>query len=460
MSVVEQGGMGPGSKPGLIDLDPYESIAATAIPKWHGGMTLGYSIMFLFFCVFGGFAAFAPLQSSVMAPGSIRVDREPRIVQHPSGGLVKNIFVREGQHVEKGDKLIELDPTRGGAEREILRKRYFGGLITKARLEAEREGQDSMKLPPEILDRADDPSIREMIETEQGLLDSRMAAREGEVALIHELMAQTRTAIGANQDRLKSLDEEIRLIDEELANVRELYEKGLERLSRVRALERTRANLQGNRSALVGDIAGMRQRLSEFDMRILQAERQQEAQVASQLDAVARQIRESGQQLPVTELMYDQLEIRAPETGRVVRLMVQSKGAVIGAGQVLMEIVPDNEDLVVIGQVNPRDIDSIIKDMDNLKVTVRLTAFSQRFTHPVEGKLIQVSPDVIKTDGGTPYYRVDIRLDKKSLTNILEGQQIVSGMPALAMLGVGERTLLTYLLDPLIRSFQQALREP
>ncbi|MDF1792329.1 MAG: HlyD family type I secretion periplasmic adaptor subunit [Thalassobaculaceae bacterium] len=460
MSIVEQGGLVPKRQGGLIDLDPYESIAASAVPKWHRGMALGYSIMFLFFGVFGAFAALAPLQSSVIAAGTIRVDREPRIVQHPSGGMIKELLVREGQHVHKGDKLIVLDPTRGNAEREILRKRYFGGLITQARLEAERRGEDSMELPPEILDRADDPTIMEMIESEQSLLASRMAARGGEVELIHELMAQTRTGIGASQERLASLDEEIRLIDEELVNVQELYAKGLERLSRVRALERTRASLKGSRSMLVGDIAGMRQRLSELDIRILQSGRQQEAQVATQLDAVARQIRESGQQLPVTEQMFDQLDIRAPESGRVLRLAVNTKGAVISGGQVLMEIVPDDEELVVIARVNPKDIDSLTKDIEHLKVTVRLTAFSQRFTHPVEGELIQVSPDVIQSDKGSPYYRVDIRLNKDSLDHILEGQHLVSGMPAMALLGVGERTLLTYLMDPLIRSFQKALREP
>lgn len=460
MSIVEQGGLRSSSNPGMIALDPYESISAAAVPKWRQGMTIGYTIMFLFFGVFGAFAAFAPLQSSVMAPGTLRVDREPRIIQHANGGVVEEVLVREGQHVNKGDTLIVLDPTRGKAEREILRKRYYGGLITKARLEAERDGEDSFRLPPEILDRADDPAIREMIESEQQLLDSRMAARQGEVSLIHEVMEQTRTAIDANQERLAALDDEIRLIEEELVNVRELYQKGLERLSRVRALERTKASLRGSRSGLVGDIAGMRQRLSEYDMRILQSERQLEAQLSGQLDVVNRQIREAAQQLPVTEQMFDRLELRAPESGRVVRLTVNTAGAVIGAGQVLMEIVPDDEELVVVARVKPREIDSVTQSMDDLKVTVRLTAFSQRFTHPVEGELIQVSPDVIESASGTSYYRVDIRLDPSSLDHILGDQQLVSGMPAMALLGVGEKTLLTYLLEPLIRSFTTALREP
>lgn len=462
MSVVEQqGGLTPKTGSGLIALDPYESISASAVPHWASGMRLGYAIMFLFFGVFGAFAAFAPLQSSVMAPGSLRVDREPRIIQHANGGVVQEVLVREGQYVSKGDTLLVLDPTRGEAERDILRKRYYGGLITKARLEAEREGDDAIRLPSEVLDLADDPEIRDMIESEEQLLDSRMAARRGEISLVREQMAQTRTAISAGQERLEALDEEIRLIDEELANVRELYEKGLERLSRVRALERTRASLRGSRSGLVGDIAGMRQRLSEYDMRILQSERQQEAQISGQLDMVNRQIRESAQQLPVTEQMFDRLELKAPESGRVVRLTVNTAGAVIGAGQVLMELVPDNEELVVVAKVKPRDIDSVTQGMGDLKVTVRLTAFSQRFTHPVEGELIQVSPDVIEpAQGGSSYYRVDIRLDSTSLEHILGDQPLVSGMPALAMLGVGEKTLLTYLLEPLIRSFTTALREP
>jgi HlyD family type I secretion membrane fusion protein len=458
MSIVEQGAAA--GRAGLIELDPYEKIAAAAVPRWRSGMTLGYSIMFLFFGVFGVFSAFAPLASSVMAPGTIRVDREPRVIQHPSGGVVKSLLVREGQHVNKGDKLIVLDETRGIAERDILRKRYFGGLVTQARLQAERDGEDSITLPPEVLDRATDPDIADMIESEQALLESRQAARRGETQLVRELMEQTHTKIRASEERLATLDEEVRLINDELESVRELYEKGLERLPRLRQLERGRASLMGSRSALVGDIATQRQRLGEYELRILQSERRFQAEVLGQLDMIGRQVREAGQQLPVTEKMFSQLDIRAPVSGRVVRLAINTEGAVIGAGQVLMEIVPDDEDLVVVARVKPTDIDALNAGLGNLKVTVRLTAFSQRFTHPVEGELIQVSPDVIESGKGASFYRVDIRLDKTSLEHILEDQQLVSGMPALAMLGVGERTLLTYLLDPLIRSFQRALREP
>lgn len=461
MSLVEQGGSAAGrTNSGLINLDPYEQIAASAKPKWRQGMTLGYTIMFLFFGVFGGFAAFAPLASSIIASGTVRVDREPRIIQHPNGGLVNELHVREGQHVHKGDPLLVLDPTRGNAERNILRKRYFNGMITQARLEAERDGEDSITLPPEVLDHADDPAIVEIIESEQALLQSRLAARRGEIELVRGLMDQTRTAIGAAEQRLEALEEEIRLIDDELEGVRELYEKGLERLPRLRALERGRASLKGRRSALIGEIAGMRQRLNEYEIRIIQSERQSQAQILQQLDMVSQQIREAGQQLPVTEQKYEQLELKAPVSGRVLRLAINTEGSVIAAGQVLMEIVPDDEELVVVARVKPTDIDVLTESIGHLKVTVRLTAFSQRFTHPVEGELIQVSPAAIEPEGGKPYYRVEVRLNKESLDHILGERQLVAGMPATAMLGVGERTLLTYLMDPLIRSFELSLREP
>jgi len=460
MTLVENGGARPVVGAGRVDLDPYESIAATARPKWRSGMTFGYAVIIGFFGILGGFAAFAPLASSVIAPGSVRVDRDPRIIQHPSGGVVEELRVREGQHVRKGDVLLTLDPTTGVAEREILRKRYYGGLITQARLEAERDGAETFTLPAEVLDEADDPAILEMIDSEQDLLTSRVAARAGEIELLREQITQTEIAIGASQERLSTLDEEIRLIDEELEGVRELYEKGLERISRVRSLERGKAGLKGARAAMVGDIARFRERLGEYELRILQSKRQTQADLLAQLDAVQRQIREAGERLPVTERQFSQLVVKAPTTGRIVRLMLNTEGAVIGAGQVLMEIVPDDEELVVVARVKPRDIDALNNAKGDLNVTVRLTAFSQRFTHPVEGELIQVSADVTKSDAGSSFYRADVRLDKTSLKNILRDQELVSGMPATVMLGVGEKTLLTYLLDPLIRSFDAALREP
>jgi HlyD family type I secretion membrane fusion protein len=461
MSTVDQpvarGALAPsGQRP--IDLDPYEKISKLALPKWRGATRFGWIVLLTFFIGFGGFATFAPLASSVKALGTVRVDREPRIVQHPNGGLVEKLLVREGQHVEAGDTLLILDETRGAAELEVLRKRYDGGLITRARLEAERDGLQEIVFPDEILDRLDDPVLMEMVASEQDLLLSRRSAREGEIGLIREVIAQTRTNIAASQERLALLDEEIRLVKDELEIVQGLYERGQERLSRVRNLQRTIASTQGRRAGLVGTIAQHRQRISEMELRILQSDRDYQTQILGQLDGVRRMLRETGEQLPVSEQLVEQLELKAPVTGTIVRLGLNTDGAVIASGQVLMEIVPDDEELVVVATIKPRDIDALNKGVSN--VSVRLTAFSQRFTHPVEGDLLYVSPDVIRSDGGSSGYRAEIRLRKESLEAILRDQQLVAGMPALAMIGVGERTLLTYLLDPLLRSFDAALREP
>jgi HlyD family type I secretion membrane fusion protein len=461
MSTVDQPAMRGALVPSSqrpIDLDPYEKISKLALPRWRGATRFGWIMLLLFFVGFGGFATFAPLASSVKAMGTVRVDREPRIVQHPNGGLVERLLVREGQRVQAGETLLILDETRGAAELEVLRKRYDAGLITQARLEAERDGLQEIIFPDEILDRLDDPVLMEMVASEQDLLVSRRSAREGEIGLIREVIAQTRTNITASQERLALLDEEIRLVREELEIVQGLYERGQERLSRVRNLQRTIASTQGRRAGLVGTIAQHRQRISEMELRILQSERDLQTQILGQLDGIKRMLRETGEQLPVSQQLVEQLELKAPVSGTIVRLGLNTDGAVIASGQVLMEIVPDDEELVVVATINPRDIDALNKGVSN--VTVRLTAFSQRFTHPVEGDLLYVSPDVIKGDGGRSGYRAEIRLRKESLDAILMDQQLVAGMPAMAMIGVGERTLLTYLLDPLLRSFDAALREP
>lgn len=461
MSTVDQPAMHGALVPSSqrpIDLDPYEKISKLALPRWRGATRFGWIVLLLFFVGFGGFATFAPLASSVKAVGTVRVDRDPRIVQHPNGGLVERLLVREGQRVQAGETLLILDETRGAAQLEVLRRRYDAGLITQARLEAERDGLEEIIFPDEILDRLDDAVLMEMVASEQDLLASRRSAREGEIGLIREVIAQTRTNIAASQERVALLDEEIRLIKEELEIVQGLYERGQERLSRVRNLQRTIASTQGRRAGLVGTIAQYRQRISEMELRILQSDKEFQTQILGQLDGIKRTLRETREQLPVSQQLVEQLELKAPVSGTIVRLALNTDGAVIGSGQVLMEIVPDDEELVVVASINPRDIDALNNGVSN--VTVRLTAFSQRFTHPVEGDLLYVSPDVIRSDGGSGGYRAEIRLRKESLEAILKDQQLIAGMPALAMIGVGERTLLTYLLDPLLRSFDAALREP
>lgn len=457
MSLVERDL--PGVPVTGLKFDPYQAISRQARPQWNKAVTAGYLVVLAFFGGFGGFAAFAPLQSSVMAVGELRVDNNRKTVQHPEGGIVAEINVREGQRVEKDEVLLRLDATRDNAQSNTLRRRYLGALAEQARWIAERDDLDTITFPKTVLDELSDPEIAEFVSAQRAVFKARRESREGQIKLIQSQADQARNQIESVKVERASVQDQLKLIERELASVRELYEKGLERLPRLLALQRNQAALRGGIGRLNGSISQFEKQISESELRVVQIERDLQREVAAQLEALGAQIQDLKQQEPVIQATVRRLDIRAPRTGRVIDLRVFTIGQVIGRGESLMQIVPEDEDLIVVVKVKPRDIDSLNNGVT--KVQVRMTSFSQRFTHPVEGHLESVSNDVVQDpDGSPPYYRVIIRLDPDSRDHILHGQALTSGMPAMAMIGVGEKTLMTYLLEPLTRSISDSLREP
>lgn len=457
MTLVEREAPGLPALP--TTFDPYEEIARKARPHWRKATIAGYAVILVFFGGFGSFAAMAPLHSAVMAPAQVRVDNERKVIQHPEGGIVAEILVREGQRVKEGEVLLRLDPTRDTAQANSIRKRYLSAIAERARLVAERDAASTITFPDELLRETADPEVAEIIAGQRAVFESRQASRNGQVKLILGQIDQARTQIDAVKLERASVQEQLRLIDRELAAVRELYAKGLERLPRMLSLERNQAALKGQIGRLTGQIAQLEKQIGDSELRISQLERDLQSEVAVQLDTVVEQIQALNEQRPVVTASVRRLELRAPRSGRIIDLKVHTIGEVIGRGESIMQIVPEGEDLVVIAQVSPRDIDSLNNGIT--RVQVRMTSFSQRFTHPVDAHLESISGDIVSDgEGGMPYYRAIIRLDPASREHLLHGVELTSGMPALAMIGVGEKTLLTYLIEPLSRSISDSLREP
>lgn len=439
--------------------DPYDEIAKNAKPRWQTAMWVGYFFVFMFFGGFGGFAALAPLQSSIKATGSLRIDNERKVVQHRHGGIVADIRVREGQRVEEGEVLLTLDPTEDRARLDATRKQHWAALAERARLVAERDELEAIRFPSEITENLHVPDVAEIVANERYQFDTRRQSRDGQTQLMLGQIDQSDTILGAYELERDSVIEQIDLVARELTAVRELYEKGLERLPRLLALERHQAGLKGRLGRLDGDIARTKQQISDTELRIIQFERGFQEQVAARLDAVVHRIQQLNEQLPVVDDKVRRLEVRAPRTGRIIDMAVFTVGGVVAPGQVLMEIVPEDEELVVVADISPRDIENLNSGIT--KIQIRMTSFSQRFTHPINGELLSVSQDTVENPRtGKSSYKAIIRLDPASKELILPGIELVSGMPAMAMIGVGERTLLTYLTDPIIRSISMSLHEP
>jgi len=459
MSVIETGHGGlPSTKFAPTEQDPFERIGADAKPFWGRSVWLGYLTIFLFFGGFGGFAAFASLDSSVMAPGEVRVDRELRPIQHDETARVKEILVREGDEVKQGQILVRLDPLRVQEETRTAEAQLVALRSNLARFRAERSMSGQISFPDDLLRLAEgDPEVRTILENERDVFQQRIQRHFGSLELRQEQINQSKTLIEGLEIEREALLQQLSFIQEELQDVNELFRQGLERKARVLALQRTEASLQGRAGSLQSDIARQRQRISELELQMNQIETEFHTQAAENIDGVNIAIQNARSKKEINDDRLDRLEIRAPQDGTIINMEINTTGQVIGAGMILMEIVPSDEQLVVVGKIKPKDIDAVQKGVK--KVQVRLTAFSQRFTHPVQAHLKSISADTITGDGPA-HYRVVAEIDQESLDTILPGVPLSSGMPAMVMVGVGESTLLSYLLEPLYLSWVYALREP
>lgn len=431
-------------------------------PTWRGASRFGYAVIVLFFVVIGGWAATAPLASGVNAVGEIQADTGVKTIQHLEGGLVKEILVREGDRVAEGDPLLRLDPLHSETLSATHRFALAARLAERARLRAEISGAGAMALDDDLLAAAGDPELAGRVEAETELFESRLDAFRQRVGIREERIAQIETEIGALRNQAATVGEQLDLIEEELADVQQLYEKELTTKSRLLAIRRARTGLAGRKANVEASISQARQRIDEERLVISNMEQERRSDAAERLERLEIEIERSRGALDVAADQRERVVLRAPANGRVVNLAVKTVGAVAESARPLMQIVPDDEAMVLEAEVAANDIEQV-----KLGATarVRLTAFNPRLTPPVEGIVESVSADTIPSGPGRPAwlppaYRVVISLDPESLRQSVGDTPLTTGMPASGIIAVGERTLFEYLMDPLTSSFESALREP
>lgn len=426
-------------------------------PTWAGASAFGYVIILLFFGGLGGWAAFAPLASGVNVAGSIEADSGIKTVQHLEGGLVSEVLVREGDRITTGQVLARLDPLRTDAQTVAQESSLVSLLAERARLRSELAGDPSISLDAELTQARTNPVYGKIIDSELKLFEELRDSRAKTLEIQLEQIAQIETELRSYDIRMATVEEALGLIDEELASVQELFDKRLTTKSRLLAIKRAKTGLVGQQGTLKEAIAQTNQRLAERKLAIearLQSERTQNLSRLNQLDPEIARRRE------IVGVLADQksrIEVKASANGRVMNLQIRNQGQVVSGGQVLMEIVPQNETMVLKGKLKSKDIEQV---KTGAMVKVRLTAFNPRLTPPVDGQLISITPTTVPTDKGQPLYGVTVQLDQKSLRKAIGDQQLTAGMPATGLIAVGEQTLLSYLMTPMIASFQMALREP
>ncbi|WP_201864488.1 HlyD family type I secretion periplasmic adaptor subunit [Microvirga soli] len=423
----------------------------------HVHLLAGLSILALLGGGVGGWAATTELAGAVVAPGFVVVDSYSKKVQHPTGGVVGEIRVRDGDRVQAGEVVVRLDDTITRANLAVITKALDELAARQGRLEAERDGAPTISVRPELRDRSADREIARLIMGEHTLFKLRQEAREGLRAQLKERIGQLREQIAGLQEQTGAKADEIKLIQNELEGVRELWRKNLVPISRVTQLERESTRLKGERGQLIASIAQAKGRISETELQIIQIDQDLRSEVAKELGEIQAKNAELIEKRVAAEDHLKRIDIRAPQAGIVHQLSVHTVGGVVAAGgDPLMLIVPEADELAIEVKVAPQDIDQLTIGQE---AVLRLSAFNRRTTPEIKGTVSRVAADLIQDQkAGTAYYTARIAVEHDEMTRLHE-LKLVPGMPVEAFIQTGQRTALSYLVKPLSDQIKRAFRE-
>ena len=416
-----------------------------------------YWALGLFIAFFGLWAFFAPLNSAAIAQGVLRFDGGGRkIIQHLEGGIIERIAVKEGQRVKAGQVLVFLDNTASGARDTALQTTYDTLLAQDARLTAERTGSGRVAYPPELLARAQEESVKSIIAASDAVFRARRTAMGEQISILRQRVGQSGAEMSSTGAQITALGHQSRLLEDEASGVKTLVDEGLERKSRLLALQRQQAATIGAQGQLVGNQEKIREAVGETHAQMAFLRSQMVTDAAAQQRDVQASIAEMVEKLNVSRDISKRRQIIAPVDGTVVNLRMVTPGGVVGPGQPILDIVPTNEKIVVVARLKANDVDVVYQ---NLAAEVRLTPYKARTMPMLHGTVREVSPDATYDDKtNTLYYETQITLDANELKG-LKDVRLVSGMPAEVFIDLGSRSLLQYMLQPVFDSFNRAFRE-
>ncbi|TXS95353.1 HlyD family type I secretion periplasmic adaptor subunit [Parahaliea maris] len=407
--------------------------------RWIGGI-----VLFLVFVVFGGWAAFAPLDSAALAPGVVTVKNYRKTLQHLEGGIVEAIHVREGDPVAAGDPLIVLDATQYRAESEVLRGQYITLRALESRLLAERDGKSSVAYPAELTEM-NDPRVEAAIAGQNEIFNARMSANAGEREVLEQRVEQLESQISGVEAVRESNARLLASYESEIKDLQSLQERGFTGKQRLTEVQRAYASLVGENAEALSKISANRIRIGETQLQIIQLERYQRSEVVDELEDIQSRLFDVNERLRAVEDKVARTVIRAPVSGIVLGLSVHTVGGVVRPGTALMDIVPKEQQLMVDAEISPVDIDRV---RTGGKARIRFSAFKSASTPIAEGHVVNISADrLINANSGEPYYLAQVEVDPASLARMAD-LRLVPGMPAEVLINTGSRTLLQYLVQP------------
>jgi HlyD family type I secretion membrane fusion protein len=428
----------------------------------RGGLLVVMAVL----VVFGGWALLAPLDGAVVATGSFIASGQNKEIQHLEGGIVRDLLVREGDVVAEGQVLVRLDETAAKAKLRRLVVRKHRLLAMQARLEAQIEGYDQVKLPPALAEAArTDAEVTPIFERQQMELKVRRLKQADEEEVLRREIAGLKESVVGYSAQVGSLEQRIALFGDELKDKQALLDRQLARRTEVLAVRRAEAGLTGQRGELLGRIADSKERIARAEQQISQVRSSALQRAVEEMRNVEAELDDVTEQIAASQDVLNRVEIRAPERAVVVKINYHAEGAVVAPGAAILELVPVDDALVIEARVRPSDITSVHAGQE---AVVRLTALSQRLTPVVAGKVRYVSADTVPEPvrpehpsfaSGQPSFVVRVALDGKDALSKVPDFRPTPGMPADVYIKTGERTFFAYLMRPVLDSFSRAFRE-
>jgi HlyD family secretion protein len=407
---------------------------------------------------FGFWAAAAPLAGAAIAPGVISPDGSRRTVQHLEGGIIERILVEDGTVVQAGEPMITLEDIQARATHDVLQARLYSLAAGRARLVAEQAGSDDIEFPDWLIEAAsNDSTALEAMVVQRQLFYTRAQELADRRGILSQQIAQLREEIAGLEAQIEADARQIALITEEIQGLDYLYQKGLASKTRLLALQRARSDIDGERAERRARIARARQAIGETELQIIAQGTAMINAANEELTRTQAELAETEQRLAASRDVLARTLIRAPSAGTVVELRFRTPGGVIRPGEPVLDIVPDDQELLVDARLSPMDIDVVAQ---GLPAQVILPAFKQRHMPRMEGRVRQISADaIVDPQTGERYFQARIEVDSKQLAAFDPPIKLAAGMPAEVYIITGEHTVLDYLLQPLFDSLRRAFRE-
>lgn len=441
----------------------FSNVAKMMLPRkaigaedWHTTdpwVAFGMKIVVLLGCALMALSLL-PIAGAVVSSGTVSVEGEYKAVQHLEGGIVSEILVKNGDHVEQGDVLVRLDGTQAKAMSSAVSSKVADHAIQEARLSAERDRKESFALP-EGLDAAD-PDVAKTLAAQQLLFETRRAAYLGQLKVLNQRLVQSENDLKGVESQFTARQQERALNAKELATVMPLYEKGFVNQQRIGPLQREAVRLEGEIGNLKSELAKLKAARAEAEARLAQADKEYSQQAASELEKVQMLLSEERESLKSASDKLTRIEVKAPVAGVVHALAVHTQGGVVPPGGAILQIVPTGREFVVEAHIAPKDIDSVHMGQP---ASVRFTAFDSHTTPRLKGKVRKVSAAELSDKEGRAFFSVEVAVTPEEVAKIGSKDRLVPGMPAEVYLETPSRTVLSYFMKPFTDMMARSFRE-